>query len=140
MISMKLARQLKEAGLAWKTGIYDFFGVPDRELDDHIFVISDTMVTMELLQGWPALTFHGTAEWAADYLLTHDAVWLPTEEQLREELQTILGQHGRAQFTLTFQNQQVTLVLLDEQLEWTGSTASEVYAQALLNVLRSSQP
>lgn len=137
MISLDLARKLKEAGLIWRTGVNDFFGVPDRGMDDKIFVISDLMVTMELLKGWPALTFHGTAEWAADYLFTHDAVWIPTEEQLREELQIELKQNGRLQFQLTFQNGRFSLELefQKEQLEFSGSSGGEVYAKALLHIL-----
>ena len=141
MISLDLARRLKDAGLVWRTGINDFFGVPDRGMDDKIFVISDMMVTMELLRGWPALTFHGTAEWAADYLLTHDAVWIPTEEQLREALQALLAQNGRSQFQLICQNQQFSLILEYQhvQLEFTGQSGGEVYSNALLHILPTVQ-
>lgn len=137
MISLALAEKLKEAGLIWRTSVNDFFGVPDRGLDDKVFVISDLMVTMELLKGWPALTFHGTAEWATDYLLTHEAVWLPTEAQLREELQGILHRNGRDTFQLTFANQQYQLNIdfEDKQESWTGKSADQTYAEALLYCL-----
>ncbi len=86
MISLDLARQLKEAGLIWQAGNYDFFAIPDRDMDDRIFVITDVMAQLGLLKGWPAVTFYGTAEWALDYILTTEVIWLPSEEQLRAAL------------------------------------------------------
>ena len=135
MISLALAQELKEAGLVWRTAINDFFAVPDRGMDDKLFVISDLMVTMELLQGWPALIFHGTAEWAADYLLTHDAVWMPTEEQLRQEFQAMLAQNGRGEFQLTYESDQYTLHF-QAGSRVSGLRADEVYAKALLLFLQ----
>ena len=87
MISLTLAQQLKAAGLVWHTNNYDFFAIPDRELDDRVFVLADMMAYTELVQGWPVVAFHGTAEWALDYILTREVVWMPTEEQLREALE-----------------------------------------------------
>lgn len=138
MISLALAQELKEAGLVWQTTINDFFAVPDRGMDDKLFVISDLMVTMELLQGWPALTFHGTAEWAADYLFTHDAVWMPTEEQLRQELLAVLGQNGRNDFQLTYESGQYTLHCQARSFRVSGLQADEVYAKALLHYLQAT--
>jgi hypothetical protein len=140
MISLKLAQQLKKAGLVWQTSVNDFFGVPDRGLDDKVFVISDLMVTMELVRGWPALTFHGTAEWASDYLLTHEAVWMPTEEQLREELLAHLRPDGRDQFQLTYKNHQFECYFefQGQSLSFFGQTVSKVYAQSLLHVLQQT--
>ena len=138
MISLALAQKLKEAGLVWQTTINDFFAVPDRGMDDKLFVISDLMVTMELLQGWPALTFHGTAEWAADYLLTHDAVWMPTEEQLRQEFQTILAQNGRDDFQLIYEAKQFTLHCHSGQFRVSGLQADVLYAKALLHFLQNT--
>ncbi|MCZ7671506.1 MAG: hypothetical protein M5U34_32405 [Chloroflexi bacterium] len=39
-----------------------------------------------MLKGWPAITFHGTSEWALDHIFMEEVVWMPTEEQLRQEL------------------------------------------------------
>ncbi len=136
MIPLTLAKQLKEAGLVWQTAVNDFFAIPDRGMDDKVFVISDVMVTMELVQGWPALTFHGTAEWAADHLLTHEAIWLPTEEKLRQELERLL-QEARPEFTLNRLADGYHLVIMREgrPLIFSAPTASETYALALLHIL-----
>jgi len=140
MISLTLATQLKEAGLVWQTAVNDFFAIPDRGLDDKVFVISDVMVTMELLRGWPALTFHGTAEWAADYLLTHEAVWLPTEEQLRETILALLMHKQSPELHLQVaENQYTCRIMVDsEQLQFAGDTAVDAYAQMLLHLLAQS--
>jgi len=137
MISLALARQLKEAGLAWQTAVNDFFAIPERGMDDKVFVISDMMVTMELVQGWPALTFHGTAEWAADHLLTHEANWLPTEEQLREQLIARLQAEGNPEIQLHFKAERFTCQVqyCGEMLRFEGGTAVDVYAHALLYLL-----
>lgn len=138
MISLALAKQLKEAGLIWKTGVHDFFGIPDRDMDDEVFVISDVMATMELLRGWPAVTFHGTAEWALDYVWTHELVWLPTEGQLRQALQELLPPDG--DYLLKWEEAQYRCVLhiAGKEVSFTGVTAVSAYAQALLHILKAS--
>ena len=135
MISLQLAQKLKDAGLVWKTSIHDFFAIPDRDLDDKVFVISDLMVTMEILQGWPAMTFHGTAEWAADYIWTHDVVWVPTESQLREELERLLPANN--QLCLCKKNNLYFCEWQEGERPYSVSapTAAEAYAQALLQIL-----
>lgn len=135
MISLQLAQELKKAGLVWKTSIHDFFAIPDRDMDDKLFVISDLMVTMEILKGWPAMTFHGTAEWAADYIWTHDVIWMPTESQLREELERLLPENSN--LCLRKIENQYLCEWQDEQRPYSvnAPTAPEAYAQALLQIL-----
>ena len=137
MISQALAMQLKDAGLVWHTSVHDFFAIPDRDLDGRIFVLSDMMVTMELLRGWPAVVFHGTAEWAQDYLLTHEAVWLPTESQVRAKLEEELAvRNGRFHQLLRLPDGYQCDVSLDgEPLAFTAVSASDAYGQALLHLL-----
>ncbi len=138
MISLALAMQLKEAGLVWHTSIHDFFAIPDRDMDGRIFVLSDMMVTMELLRGWPAVVFHGTAEWAMDYLLTHEAVWLPTESQLREQLEVeLMPRNGRFhQLVRLPEGYQCQILLAEDVVQITAVSPSEAYGLALLNLLQ----
>ncbi|MCB0028074.1 MAG: hypothetical protein KDE28_09225, partial [Anaerolineales bacterium] len=84
MIALELATQLKEAGLEWQPALHDFFSVPFPDLEHRVFVLSDMTINQEVLRGWPALTFSGAMEWALDYVLTMEVVWLPTEAQLRQ--------------------------------------------------------
>lgn len=142
MISQALAQQLKDAGLVWHTTLHDFFAIPDRDLDGRVFVLSDMMATMELLRGWPAVVFHGTSEWALDYLLTHEAVWLPTESQVREQLEAELAaRNGRfQQLQRQADGYQCSLTLGAESLQFTAVSPSEAYGLALLDLLQKPLP
>lgn len=142
MISQALAKQLKDAGLVWQTSIHDFFAIPDRDLDGRVFVLSDMMVTMELMRGWPAVVFHGTSEWALDYLLTHEAVWLPTESQLREQLEAELAaRNGRFhQLVRLPEGYQCEVLLAEDLVQITAVSPSEAYGLALLQLLQQPLP
>jgi hypothetical protein len=84
VISVELARALREAGVAWHPQRGDAFMVPERDLDEHVFVLSDMVIEQQdVPDGPPILAFNGTTEWALDSLEARDAVWLPREDQLR---------------------------------------------------------
>ncbi|MBB6628817.1 pilus assembly protein CpaE [Nocardioides sp. KIGAM211] len=87
MLTRELAVTLRDAGLAWDPANGDRFVVPDRDLDDQVFVLSDMVI--ELLDapgGDQVLAFNGTTEWALDSLEASDAIWVPREDQLRDLL------------------------------------------------------
>lgn len=87
MLTVELARALHEAGMSWHPQRGDAFVVPDRDLDDQVFVLSDMVIEQQDVPGGaPILAFNGTTEWALDSLEAHDAVWLPREDQLRDLL------------------------------------------------------
>jgi hypothetical protein len=88
VISLDLAHRLRTAGVPWTPSAGDRFVVPDREMDDEVFVVSDMVVEVHELPSGPLLRFNGTTEWALDSIQQHDVVWLPREEQLRELLGT----------------------------------------------------
>ena len=84
MLSLELALALRDAGVVWHPAVGDAFAVPDRELDEQVFVLSDMVVqTLQPPDGPPILAFNGTTEWALDSLEAREAVWLPREDQLR---------------------------------------------------------
>lgn len=139
MIPIPLAQELKAAGLVWRTENYDFFAIPDRGFDDRVFVLADMMAYTELVQGWPVVAFHGTAEWALDYILTSEVVWVPTEEQLREALERRLSAAGeRGDFALTREpsGYRCAVTLDSAPLAFDAPTAGEAYGRALLHLLR----
>ena len=87
MLTLELARALRDAGVRWQPQPGDLFVIPDRDLDEQLFVLSDMVVqTLQPPDGPPILAFNGTTEWALDSLETGEAVWLPREDQLRELL------------------------------------------------------
>jgi hypothetical protein len=84
VLSLELALALRSAGVTWQPATGDAFVIPDRDLDDQVFVLSDMVVQrVQPPQGPPILAFNGTTEWALDSLEAHEAVWLPREDQLR---------------------------------------------------------
>lgn len=141
MIPIPLAQQLKAAGLVWRTNNYDFFAIPERGLDDRVFVLADMMAYTELVQGWPVVAFHGTAEWALDYILTSEVVWMPTEEQLRDALETQLRDAGIPPALALTREPDGYRCALDPSAAPTpfdAPTAAEAYGLALLHLLRAS--
>ena len=86
MISVDLARRLTAAGIAWHPRPGDRFALPDRGLDEQVFVLSDMTVDVLELEGGPVIGFNGTVEWALDSVRLEEAVWLPHEAQLRDLL------------------------------------------------------
>jgi hypothetical protein len=84
VLSLELARALRDAGVRWQPQRGDLFVIPDREMDDQVFVLSDMVVeTVNPPDGPPILAFNGTTEWALDSLEANEALWLPREDQLR---------------------------------------------------------
>ncbi len=101
MISTELAQRLKRAGLVWQPRLHDHFMIPDVGMDERLFVLTDMVVSMEVLDGRPVFSFNGAVEWALDYVMQTEAVWMPTEEQLRQQLQACLGAASSLTLRLT---------------------------------------
>ncbi len=83
MISVELARRLKTAGLTWTPASGDRFHIPDRDLDDTVFVVSEMTIETADLPTGRVVKFNGTTEWALDSIAEDEVVWLPREAQLR---------------------------------------------------------
>ncbi len=138
MLSLTLAEELKKAGLPWTPAKLDFFAIPERGLDDGVYVISDMTVLVEVLKGQLAVTFHGAVEWALDHMLIADLVWLPTETQLREQLeQRLVGEPEPVlQLSSAADGYRCEIHFRGERLDFEAFGASEAYALALLHLLR----
>lgn len=137
MLSLSLARQLKQAGLEWQPRLYDYFAIPDREMDERIFVISDLLATLETLQGELVVAFQGASEWALDDLAAGELVWLPREDQLRQALEAALLARGRSQIRLDcgLSGCRCTIQPGEQALTFRGEDAGQAYAAALLYLL-----
>lgn len=138
MLSLTLAQELKAVGLSWSPAKNDFFAIPDRQLDESIYVITDMTVLVEMVNGQLAVTFHGAVEWALDHVFVADLVWLPTETQLRELLeQRLLGEvEPTLQLTSTADGYWCQIRFQGERLLFEAFGATEAYAAALLHVLQ----
>jgi hypothetical protein len=86
VISLELARRLRDAGLRWTPASGDRFVVADRDMDSDVFVLSDMTIEVHDLPHGRVIGFNGTTEWALDSVDNDKAVWLPRESQLRELL------------------------------------------------------
>jgi len=140
MLSLTTARALRQAGLAWKPAEFDFFAVPDRGMDERLFVISEMPAAVGQIQGTPMVTFEGAVEWALDYVPTGEVLWLPTEEQLRGLLLEHLAAepHLFLALNVTEHGCRCEITFAGQTLGFQAANGSEAYAAALVYVLRSS--
>jgi len=133
VIGVQVAQQLREAGLVWKPGTGDRFTIPDRDLDDDVFVLSDMTIEVYNVPEGRVIGFNGTTEWALDDVELDEALWLPREDQLRELLGGTLQALRRAATDWA-----VDVTLLGENRTFTAATPEEAYAAALLHLLAAA--
>jgi hypothetical protein len=137
MLSLSTAIKLKSANLTWIPAMHDFFAIPNRGLDDRLFVISDMVTYIEIRNNLPMVTFHGVVEWALDYVLTQEVVWIPRESQLRNRLMQFLVSEKLPALRLesTPEGYSCIIQFRGQEHNFESSEASEAYASALLYVL-----
>lgn len=131
MISLELATELRDQGLAWTPTEGDRFVLPDRDLDGRVFTISEMVVEVRRSPVGDLIAFNGTTEWALDAIERADAVWLPREAQLREQLGPALLSLARLE-----EGWRCTVRLGQELIEVEAAQADEAYGWALVRVLR----
>jgi hypothetical protein len=140
VISLEAARQLKSAGLKWQPALLDFFAIPDRGMDERIFVISDMLATIEVMEGRQVVAFQGASEWALDNLAVAEVVWMPREEQVRELLESTLLESGHSETHLggSLNGYTCTILQKGEPLSFQARQAGDAYAAALLYLLQNA--
>jgi len=140
MISSYLAEELKLAGLAWQPKLHDFFAIPDTELAQRVFVVSDMMIDVQQLLGQQTITFNGAVEWSLDYIVITEALWMPTETQLRLALQEYLmtQKQPAVQLTSSLDSYHCHIRFMGKAHEFNAPSASDAYGQALLYVLKQT--
>jgi hypothetical protein len=133
VLSLSLALRLKDAGLRWTPAPGDRFVLPHRGMDEDVFVLSDMTVEVHEFPTGKVIGFNGVTEWALDSVQQDEAVWLPSEQQLRERLGglfTRLEAGPEGDWT-------VTLTLPDGVRAHRRPDVADAYGDALLQVLRS---
>jgi hypothetical protein len=134
MISVALARELRDTGLRWDPAPGDRFVVADRGMDEEVFTLAEMTVDVHDFPGGRVIGFNGTVEWALDSVEARHSVWLPSEEQLRERLGGTFrrlerdGQHYR-----------VTIDVTGRELATRHDDAVEAYGLALLALIRAAR-
>ena len=139
MISFPMAQRLKQAGLKWTPRLHDFFAIPERGMDTKVFVISDLQANIEKLFGAEVVAFQGASEWALDYLITSEAVWMPREEQLREAL---LASSSETRLNLDCTPDGCHLDVRSGLMEMSfdAQQVGDAYGLALLHILGNTTP
>jgi hypothetical protein len=127
MVTVELARRLRDAGLRWQPQRGDAFVIPDRGMDDDVFVLSDMTIDVHELPQGVVLGFNGTVEWALDSVEQRQALWLPSETQLRTELGD--------QLVALLREADGWRVGLADGATFDGPTAEEAYGLAVLDRL-----
>ncbi len=127
MITRELAEALAARGLAWEPASGDRFVVPDRDLDDEVFVVSGMSIEVAKLEFGAEMRFNGTVEWALDSIAQAEVIWLPREDQLRAAL-------GERFVRLESVTGGYAVVLTGEERH-VDIDVERAYARALLSVL-----
>ena len=130
VIPLALARRLLAAGLVWEPAPGDRFCIPDKDMDDEVFVLSTMTIEVHDLPGRTVIGFNGTTEWALDDVDKDETIWLPREDQLRALLGDAFHRLER-----TGGRWRVVVTLWGESVEFTGTDPDVVYADALLHLL-----
>ena len=132
MISTPLARALRDSGLVWHPAAGDAFLIDLVEVDDEVFYLSDMTVEAHTLMTGTELGFNGTTEWALDSVAIEDALWLPSESQLR----VLLGASFR-NLAVVDGSARVTAEIDGSQSGFDADLAEDAYARALIALLDS---
>jgi hypothetical protein len=135
MIDIELAQRLKRAGLSWQPAEGDRFVIPDRGLDDQVFVVNHLTTQIQDYHGDRMVTFHGTSEWALDNVLLADVIWLPSETQLREAIVARIGPDAPLRLDRTASGYRCQFANADQMVEFEASGAEGAYARGLLALL-----
>jgi hypothetical protein len=132
VLRLDLALSLREAGLRWTPAPGDRFVLPHRGMDEEVFVLSDMTVEVHEFPTGSVIGFNGVTEWALDSVQQEEAVWVPSEEQLRERLGALFRTLARADgggFV-------VEVALPGGVRTFAGGDAADAYGSALLALLR----
>lgn len=135
MISVDSARALAGTGLVWEPARGDRFVIPDRGMDEDVFVLSDMTIEAQDHASGRVLGFNGTTEWALDSVAAEDVLWLPGEGALRALLGpalVALEPAGLAGWSVS-----VMVAGREEPQRLVHRDAEEAYALALLTVRAS---
>jgi hypothetical protein len=130
VISLPLARRLRDGGLRWDPRPGDRFVVADRNMDDEVFTLAEMTVDVHDFPTGRVIGFNGTVEWALDSIRARECVWLPSEEQLRDRLAGTFESLQRAD-----NGWRVVLRVGDARYEAESADAADAYGLALLHLI-----
>jgi hypothetical protein len=130
VITVELARALRDAGLRWHPATGDRFVIDKPGVDDDVYTVSEMTVERHDYPSGTVLGFNGTTEWALDSVAASESLWLPREDQLR-------GLLGPAFVSLTA-GFTVTATIDGASRTFGSDDAAVAYAEALLAYVRAA--
>ncbi len=130
MTSIPLALRLRDAGVAWQPAPGDRFVIPNRDMDDEVFVLSTMTIDVHEFHGQAVIGFNGTTEWALDDVEKDATIWLPREDQLRDRLGPAFRRLEPAR-----DRWRVIVTIWDETVEYVADDPEEAYGEALVHLL-----
>jgi len=127
VIASALARSLRATGLRWHPTTGDRFVIDKPGVDDDVYTVSEMTVERHDYPSGTVLGFNGTTEWALDSVEASESLWLPREDQLREQL-------GPAFVSLAASGSSfvVTATISGVPQTFSEPVAADAYGQALL--------
>ena len=134
MISIPLARALRTAGLRWKPVSGDRFVLDETEAEDSVFTVSDMTIEAHSYSTGTVLGFNGTTEWALDSVSLDDALWLPSEAQLRELLRAAF-RGLRVDWSGESPSYSVDIDFRGESSSFSADSAADAYGEAVLHLV-----
>ncbi|GAA3929424.1 pilus assembly protein CpaE [Microbacterium soli] len=138
MISRELAVALRDAGLVWHPASGDRFQLDlpedvESEIEAETYTVSEMTIEARCTPSGTDLAFNGTTEWALDAVELADAVWMPSEHQLRDLLRGTFRSLTRLQDTF-----EVEIEINDERLRFQHPDPAEAYGLALRELISRS--
>lgn len=133
MISVDLARELRDSGLVWRPASGDAFVIDRPELVGDVFTVSDMTIEAHVFDTGTILGFNGTTEWALDSVALEDSLWMPREDQVR----ALLGGTFRS-LSRRGDRYRVDVDLGAEARSFTDAEPANAYARALLALMALS--
>lgn len=131
MISTERAQELRDAGLVWTPRSGDRFQLAEPEFEADVFTVSEMTVEPREYPTGRILAFNGTTEWALDSVAQEDALWLPSEAQLREMLRGAFRSLRRLADT-----HEVEIAVGSDVFVFEHPEPADAYALAVLELLR----
>ncbi|MCB7135204.1 pilus assembly protein CpaE [Cellulosimicrobium marinum] len=134
MISWDLALALRDAGLRWSPASGDRFRLLATGPGGDLFTVSDMTIEPHEFDTGVILGFNGTTEWALDSVALEDALWHPTEGQLRDLLRSTFRALRR-----TSDGYVVEVEILGAPRTFDDADPAGAYGRALLELVARSR-
>lgn len=138
MISVDLARSLRDSDLRWRPETGDRFVIDKPGVDDDVYTVSEMTVERHEYPSGTLLGFNGTTEWALDSVDATEALWLPREDQLRELLGRSFVGLTRIESAAGQVVHTVTARIGDDDRTFAAADPATAYGEALLAYIRDA--